>query len=222
MTEWRAIPGWESLYEVSEDGRVRRIGGRELHASLTPTGYQRVALSDGARRQGSGVHRYVALAFVENPLSLPTVNHKDGVKSNNHYSNLEWMTIEQNRAHAGELGLSAPVKLSDEIVEYCRSVFKKNHRVFGGAALARQFGVDTAVMHNAIRGTTWARVPDARELSIEPPRPRRKSYSSEHYARRASSQRDWWRNMSDDERADHIRRVVAGQKKHRAEQTGET
>lgn len=49
---------------------------------------------------GAGiVHRLVAKCFVPNPHNLPTVNHKDGNKLNNHADNLEWMTQRQNVRH---------------------------------------------------------------------------------------------------------------------------
>ncbi|MEW6726901.1 MAG: HNH endonuclease [Bacillota bacterium] len=49
----------------------------------------------------------VALAFVTNddPIVRTEINHKDGNKSNNHYSNLEWVTRSENNLHAFKLGL---------------------------------------------------------------------------------------------------------------------
>lgn len=54
------------------------------------------------------VHRIVAETFIDNPLGLPTVNHKDGNKHNNRVDNLEWVSYSENNMHALEHGLRHP------------------------------------------------------------------------------------------------------------------
>jgi len=50
------------------------------------------------------VHRIVCRAWHgEAPEGKPWVNHKDGNKRNNHYSNLEWSSISDNIKHAYEV-----------------------------------------------------------------------------------------------------------------------
>ena len=51
------------------------------------------------------VHRLVGMAFIPGDWSLQ-INHKDGRKHNNHYSNLEWVTPRENLMHALEMGLN--------------------------------------------------------------------------------------------------------------------
>lgn len=59
-----------------------------------------VVLSREGKQRGFLVHRLVATAFLPNPHNLPEVNHKDRDRSNNRVTNLEWISPEDNKAHA--------------------------------------------------------------------------------------------------------------------------
>ena len=66
------------------------------------------------------VHRLVALAWVKNRdfLTQPIVNHIDGNKQNNHYSNLEWCSSSHNSKHAYTLGsyaINKPCKVKNHL-----------------------------------------------------------------------------------------------------------
>ena len=55
------------------------------------------------------IHRLVCKYFVENPFNYNTVNHKDGDKTNNVFTNLEWCTNSYNVKHAYDaLGRTSP------------------------------------------------------------------------------------------------------------------
>lgn len=105
MEKWKDIKGYEGLYQVSDQGRVksfvRRKEGKILKLQTTYKGYLSVKV--GGKRVA--VHRKVAKAFIPNLDNKPQVNHIDGIKTNNNVDNLEWCTNSENQIHANKLGL---------------------------------------------------------------------------------------------------------------------
>lgn len=115
--EWKPIEGYEGWYEVSSFGRVRsldrmrtaNIPNRGVHTFMKKgickkqhyhrDGYPMITLCKNGERKTFLVHRLVACAFVPNPNNLYEVNHIDEIKTNNHASNLEWVTRMQNVHH---------------------------------------------------------------------------------------------------------------------------
>ena len=100
MEIWKDIPGFEGLYQASNEGRIRSLTrqvynyikpGRILKSNIKNSGYLYLSISNGNNKfKHANVHRLVALAFIPNPDSKPQVNHKDGNRLNNNVDNLEW------------------------------------------------------------------------------------------------------------------------------------
>lgn len=129
MEEWRDIPGYEGIYQVSNLGRVRSLDRKVHHWKggfslikgriLTPNkqntkGYYRVKLDNKYR----AVHRLVAMAFIPNPDNLPQVNHKDENKLNNNVNNLEWCDNKYNTNYGTSIQRQIDTKLVKGIVKY--------------------------------------------------------------------------------------------------------
>ena len=102
---WKDIEGYEGLYEVSDQGRVRSLNyhhtGRVqlLKPQMNTWGYLHVVLCKDGKRKFCRLHRLVAQAFLVNPLGLPELNHIDENKQNNCVDNLEWCSAKENSNH---------------------------------------------------------------------------------------------------------------------------
>lgn len=97
--EWRHVVGMPR-YFVSSLGRVRRLDGEIFGGHIGRRGYRTIKL--GWTRQ---VYSIVAAAFFGPKPPGHHVNHKDGVKTNNRVSNLEYVTPLENARHASKAGL---------------------------------------------------------------------------------------------------------------------
>lgn len=107
IEKWRELPILDGRYRISSFGRIYSSRGkkngtyREIKQHNNSFGYMQVNLMDdnGVERK-KYVHRLVASVFLPNPNKLSDVNHKDGDRSNNKASNLEWMSHKDNVHHS--------------------------------------------------------------------------------------------------------------------------
>jgi hypothetical protein len=164
---WKDVVGYEDLFMVSNSGGVySKRTNKKLKQHMREDGRCTIGTIIGGRKGKTvcfKVHRLVAEAFIPNPHNKPTVNHIDGNPRNNHVSNLEWATIKEQIDHAYKLGLckqvrgtgSATHKLSQEQVDFVRSVYVKGHVKYGLRALSRGVGVHHKTLLKVINGISY-------------------------------------------------------------------
>lgn len=93
-------------YLLTKEGEIwSKNRQRFLVGGLDPDGYKQWVACNKLGRKTLKVHRQVALLYLPNPDNHPIINHKDGVKTNNHVDNLEWCTVSHNLKEAHRLGL---------------------------------------------------------------------------------------------------------------------
>lgn len=114
---WKDVKGYEGSYQVSNLGRARTldrylnhsrnkagrqiIRGRILACSLDTYGYPQINLFDlNHCVKTRKIHRLVAEAFIPNPENKPTINHINGIRTDNRLENIEWNTVQENSLHS--------------------------------------------------------------------------------------------------------------------------
>jgi hypothetical protein len=185
---WCPVAGYESVYEVSNMGRVRRIKrgsgthvGKVLQGSPNTGGYLQVTLYDGrGNNRFALVHVLVARAFVGDCPEGMEVNHIDLNNKNNRADNLEYMTRSDNAKHAHK-HFRGNYRLNSKQVAEIRAA-----RVYGATLnqLANGYGVASTTIHNIVKKQTWVRDaqnnvlysisrdrPSAAMLSMRSPKP---------------------------------------------------
>lgn len=123
--KWKYINGTNNKFMVSNTGKIkgcerytpfknsrRFVPEKIFKASKNNSGYLTASLSIAIGEMKSVlVHRVVAEHFTNKPKNNYEVNHKDGNKLNNNYSNLEWTNRSKNQIHAYETGLNHSKKI---------------------------------------------------------------------------------------------------------------
>ena len=166
--QWRHIPGWEGIYEVSDDGAVRSIprtvhfaDGRVRHfpgqARATYAdgfGYRKVTLTAGQRCERTHIHVLVAAAWIGPRPAGMHVCHTDGDHLNNRCNNLRYDTPAGNVADTARHGRFNPRKrLSEADVAAIRELRGKAPLL----DVAAQFGASKTHICNIQRGNRRAK-----------------------------------------------------------------
>lgn len=140
-------------YFIREDGLVWSTKtNRFLTPSIQGRGYHQVTLYP----KQALVHRLVAETFFSNLENKPCVNHKDGNKTNNNVSNLEWVTIQENNKHAWNTGLKKSNDRAILSIEQVREIRTKYIPYkYGIPKLAKEYNVSNKCVENILYRNTW-------------------------------------------------------------------
>jgi hypothetical protein len=180
MACWLPIPGYEGLYEVSDNGQVRslnhtvkkrgrankvnehRIRGRVLRSH--PANGQGTHLAVMLSRKGKvtryGVHNLMLRAFVGPPQPGQECCHYDGNWRNNMIANLRWGSHAENLADMARHGVRKGArhhlaKLNDAQVRTIRIQYAAGESV---TALAERYGVRHTQIGRIVRRKNWTHI----------------------------------------------------------------
>lgn len=160
-------------YEVSDLGNVRRatpgkrtFPGRPVRPA-TNGRYLTISLMQNGRLRVFAVAPLIAEAFLPpRPTARHTVNHLNGIRTDNRVVNLEWATMSEQMHHAYKIGLQKPLhvpqlgttngraRLTESAVRAIRAASPDT----SDAHLAAQYGVSSGTVWFARTGRTWTHV----------------------------------------------------------------
>ena len=176
---WRPIKGFDGVYEVSNLGNVhsvdrteriknkkygyvyRRLNGKCIKPYPDGKGhYLLVCLSKEGIHYAKLVHRLVAEAFLDNPMQLPEVNHKDENKHNNAAENLEWCDNIYNNNYGTKAGSTRGEKnprskFTEEMVRSFKAEYIPRDKEYGLTPLARKYGISVTHACSIVKGRRW-------------------------------------------------------------------
>lgn len=175
---FKNIPGFGNYYQVDENGNIKsisriiphqrlgqkRVNERILKQRIDRNGYHLATLAYMGDAFVKMVHVLVALAHIPNPFKKPFINHKDGNKSNNNISNLEWCTQSENTLHAFKNGLMVmprgeknhSSKLTEKEVVEIKSLLSKGE--ITQYKIAKLFKVHKVTIFDIKHGKTWTHI----------------------------------------------------------------
>ena len=97
---WKDIVGYEGYYLVSSFGRIKNKKEKIIFQTTTHHGYKRTVLQKKGIIKNFFVHRIVAESFIGPRPDGYQVNHKNLIRSDNNFQNLEYVTDSQNKKHS--------------------------------------------------------------------------------------------------------------------------
>lgn len=164
-TSFEIIPGYNDMYKINDSGVVisfQRKKTRTLMPQLSCKGYFKVKLTKSGVCKTLSVHRLVLLTFV-GPSNL-WCNHKDGNKTNNHTSNLEYVTAQQNVIHSFEVlkvkrargEKASKAKLTEKQVLEIRAAYVPYK--MSSPKLAKKYGVSHPTIQAIINRESWKHI----------------------------------------------------------------
>lgn len=140
--EIRPLKGFENFYTVNEEGdifslprthetigrfgpMIRKCGGKALKTHLNGS-YKVVELNVNRKAKKFLIHRLVYSTFVGDLIKGLAVHHKDGNKTNNHFSNLEQVNYTvHNNIHSHE-PWNKGITRDREFVDRCQAARLKH------------------------------------------------------------------------------------------------
>lgn len=141
---WKPIVGYEGLYEVSSQGRIKSSYSRKIIKSYSVHGYRGIALVKNSTLRKYYIHRLVAEAFIPNPNNYPCIDHINTIRADNSVKNLKWCTFLQNNLN--------PLTNCKRTTSVCKLKDGKLVHIYESITEAHKDGFALASIYKCCRG----------------------------------------------------------------------
>ncbi len=155
---------------ISNYGRVKReIATNEFKEKKLTTlnGFKTFSHPKKGKKSPSSfyVHKAVAAVFLKKPEGAKFVIHKDHDLTNNHVSNLQWVTQKEltnhqltNPKRIAKFGIKPTAKLSEAKVRVIKKKLLDPNRRTRLRIIASQFGITTTQLYRIKSGENWGEI----------------------------------------------------------------
>lgn len=158
-----SVPSKTTACTRTRDGVVqtyiRRGKQQPIRPCVTKSGYFEVSTMHNGKRIKALVHRLVGFAFVLGYEEGLTINHINGIKTDNRPDNLEWVSLAQNTKHQWQIGLvnlrgdnNPQAKLTSKQVLYMRRLMRQGVAAHQLAVIA---GVSDSLVYMIQKNQRW-------------------------------------------------------------------
>jgi phage RecT family recombinase len=175
---WINIKDYEELYKISNCGRIKNLerkikkwNGFRTHKEkiikqfFSEDGYLRVQLWKNGENKKYQVARLVGESFIPNIDNKPEINHRNGIKTDNRATELEWATHKENISHSINSGLKGDIKRGGQLpqtilkegdISMIRQIYAEGNTTQN--ELSEMFNVSRGAINNITNGRNWKHI----------------------------------------------------------------
>lgn len=166
---WVPAFGFEGLYEVSDQGNVRRLGNTPRCRLMRPVrtspmrqrgGYLSLALWRDNKGHAHRLHRLIYVSFMGTLTEGNHVHHINGKVTDNRLANLMEVTPLYHASltdHPCGESHSASILTEQQVTEI-RSLYVRGVKGSGYRAIGNRFGIRSEYVRDIITGRSWSRI----------------------------------------------------------------